>query len=80
MDECVTKVAGITRLVGGQSKTHGSWYVLGVAHDAPDTLAVQGSISSLLLVLVKLIIRKDLEGKSGSENKDGGVMSPLKRS
>lgn len=80
MDERVTKVAGITRLVGVQSRTNGSWYVLGVAHDAPDTFAVQGGVSSLLLVLVKLIIRKDLEGKSGTENKDGDVMSPFKRS
>lgn len=51
-----------------------------MAHDAPDTLAVQRSIASLLLVLVELVIRKDLKGKSSTENKDGGVVSPFERS
>lgn len=80
MDEGVTKVAGTSRLVDGRNRSNGSWYVLGVAHDTPDTFAVQCSIASLLLVLVELVVRKDLEGKSGTENKDGGVMSPFKRS
>lgn len=52
-----------------------------MAHNAPDTFAVQSSIaSSLLLVFVELVIRKDLEGKSGAENKDGGVVGPFERS
>lgn len=80
VNKSVTKVAEITRLVFGRSRNNRSWYILGVAHDAPDTFAVQASIASLLLVLVELIIRQDLKGKSSTENKDGSVVSPFERS
>lgn len=80
VNESVTKVAGITRLVQGQSRTNGSRHILGVAHDAPDTFAVQSSISSLLLMFIELVIRKDLEGESSTKNKDGSVVSPFERS
>lgn len=51
-----------------------------MANDAPDAFAVQGRVPGLLFVLVELMICQDLENKSSTENEDGEVMRPFKRS
>lgn len=51
-----------------------------MSDNTPDAVAAHGSIASILLVFVELIIRKDLEGKPSTENEDSQIMSPFERS
>lgn len=76
MNKSVAKVAEIITSVEDQAGLDGGCYLLGMAHDAPNTLTVQSDITSLL-VLVELIIRKDLKSETSAEDEDGKIVSPF---
>lgn len=52
-------------------------FLLGMADDAPYALAVQRSITLVLLVGVELVVGKNLKSKARAEDEDGQVMGPF---
>lgn len=71
MDKCISEVTVLFKVNKELDlKRNSGESLLGVAHDAPDTLTVHSSTRCLLLMAVQLIIGNCLKGKTNTKSEN----------